>query len=186
MVQWLRFHTPSAGGLCSIPGQGTRPHMPQLRVPMPQLKRAHVTQKGPRAAAKTWHSQKNHVSLKWRVSLWQFPSQGSLKMEEKTSPSTPFSGKGVTKPTCEPQSQGGTSRCPCVESSLVMEESICYEPGVLLAKLYQPFPCFIMYCKAIFACYSRYFLTSYFCIPVPCNKKDIFLGVSSRRSCRSS
>ena len=27
------------------------------------------------------------------------------------------------------------------------------------------------------ACYSRYFLTSYFCIPVLYNEKDIFLGV---------
>ena len=31
MVQWLRFHTPNAGILGSIPGQGTRSHMPQLR-----------------------------------------------------------------------------------------------------------------------------------------------------------
>ena len=31
MVQWLRLCTPSAGGLGSIPGQGTRSHMPQLR-----------------------------------------------------------------------------------------------------------------------------------------------------------
>ena len=30
--------------------------------------------------------------------------------------------------------------------------------------------------KAKFACYSRYFLTSYFCIPVPYNEKDIFVG----------
>ena len=30
------------------------------------------------------------------------------------------------------------------------------------------------------------FLTSYFCIPVPYNEKDIFFGVSSRRSCKSS
>ena len=35
--------------------------------------------------------------------------------------------------------------------------------------------------KAKFACYSRCFLTSYFCIPVPYNEKDIFLGVTSRR-----
>ena len=28
--------------------------------------------------------------------------------------------------------------------------------------------------KAKFACYSRCFLTSYFCIPVPYNEKDIF------------
>ena len=34
MVQWLRFHAPNAGGLGSIPGQGTRSHMPRLRVPV--------------------------------------------------------------------------------------------------------------------------------------------------------
>ena len=38
VVQWLRLHTPSAGSLGSITGQGTRSHMPQLRVCMPQLK----------------------------------------------------------------------------------------------------------------------------------------------------
>ena len=119
VVQWLRFHTPSAVGLCSTPGQGTRPHMPQLRVPMPQLKRSHVTQKVPRAAAKTWHSQKKYISSKWRVSFWRFPSQGSLKMEERTSPSTPLSGKGVTRPACEPQSQGGASRCLMAEGQVL-------------------------------------------------------------------
>ena len=36
--------------------------------------------------------------------------------------------------------------------------------------------CFILYSKAKFACYSRCFFTSYFCIPVPYNEKDIFLG----------
>ena len=38
VVQWLKLHAPSAGGLGSIPGQGTRSHMLQLRVLMPQLK----------------------------------------------------------------------------------------------------------------------------------------------------
>ncbi|TEA34796.1 hypothetical protein DBR06_SOUSAS11910019, partial [Sousa chinensis] len=32
VVQWLGLHAPNAGGLGSIPGQGTRSHMPQLRV----------------------------------------------------------------------------------------------------------------------------------------------------------
>ena len=41
------------GGLGSIPGQGTRPHMLQLRVCMPQQR-----SKIPRAA-KTWHNQIN-------------------------------------------------------------------------------------------------------------------------------
>ena len=38
MVQWLRLLAPNAGGPGSIPGQGTRSHMLQLRVRMPQLK----------------------------------------------------------------------------------------------------------------------------------------------------
>ena len=45
---------------------------------------------------------------------------------------------------------------------------------VLLAKLYKPLPCFILYSKAKFACYSRCFLTSYFFTPIPYNEKDIF------------
>ena len=39
------------------------------------------------------------------------------------------------------------------------------------------FSCFILYPKAKFSCYCRYLLTSYFCIPVPYNEKDIFCGV---------
>ena len=31
MVQWLRLHTANAGGSGSIPGQGTRSHVLQLR-----------------------------------------------------------------------------------------------------------------------------------------------------------
>ena len=37
-------------------------------------------------------------------------------------------------------------------------------------------PAFISYSKAKFACYSRCFLTSYFCTPVPYNERDIFWG----------
>ena len=33
VVQWLRLHTPNAGDPGSIPGQGTRSHMPQLKIP---------------------------------------------------------------------------------------------------------------------------------------------------------
>ena len=52
VVQWLRLHAPNAGGLGSIPGQGTRSHMPQQRICRPQgrLKMLHATMK-------TWSSQ---------------------------------------------------------------------------------------------------------------------------------
>ena len=39
------------------------------------------------------------------------------------------------------------------------------------------FDLLVLYSKAKCACYLRYFLTSYFCIPVPYNEKDIFFGV---------
>ena len=52
VVQWLRLHTPNAGSLGSIPGQGTRFHMPQLRARMPQLR-------SPGAPTKTWCNQIN-------------------------------------------------------------------------------------------------------------------------------
>ena len=33
VVQWLRLHAPKAGYPSSNPGQGTRSHMPQLKIP---------------------------------------------------------------------------------------------------------------------------------------------------------
>ena len=68
--------------------------------------------------------------------------------------------------------------CPGVESSLVLlEVGVCYDQCVLLAELYEPLPCFILYSKAKFTCHFRYFLTSSFCIPVPYNERDIFFSV---------
>ena len=75
------------------------------------------------------------------------------------------------------------------ESALVLlEEAVCYDQFVLLAKLCQPLLCFILYSKAKLACYSTYLLTSYFCIPISYGEKDIFFffAVSSRRPYRSS
>ena len=43
VVQWLRLHTPNAGDPGSIPGQGTRCHMSQLSIYMPQIKVLHTT-----------------------------------------------------------------------------------------------------------------------------------------------
>ena len=54
MVQCLRLLTPNERGLCSIPGQGTIAHMPQLRVCIPQ-KRSKIL----RAKTNTWHSHMN-------------------------------------------------------------------------------------------------------------------------------
>ena len=53
----VRLCAPSAGGLGSLPGQGTRSHLRQLRVCRPQLKI-------PRATTKTQHSQINKFLLK--------------------------------------------------------------------------------------------------------------------------
>ena len=45
VVQCLRHHSPSAGGLGSTPGQGTMSHMGQLRVHMVPPKIPHATGK---------------------------------------------------------------------------------------------------------------------------------------------
>ena len=77
--------------------------------------------------------------------------------------------------------------CPCGESSpVLLEDGICYEQCILLAKLCYSLPCFILYSKVKLASYSRYCLTSYFCIPVPYDEKGMFFGVSSKMSCKSS
>ena len=53
VVQWLRLSTLNAGGLGSIPDQGTRYHMPQLSICMLQL-RVHTLQL---KDSLCWHSQ---------------------------------------------------------------------------------------------------------------------------------
>ena len=62
----------------------------------------------------------------------------------------------------------------CRVFSCVLEEGVCYDQCVLLAKLYQSLPCFIPYSKDKFACYSRCVLTSYFCIQSPVMKRTSF------------
>ena len=47
VVQWLRLHTPNVGDPGPIPGQGTRSHMPQQRLKIPN------------PPTKTWYSQIN-------------------------------------------------------------------------------------------------------------------------------
>ena len=62
----------------------------------------------------------------------------------------------------------------CTVISYVIGRGCLLWPVCSLNKT-QRFPCFILYSKAQLACYSRYLLTSYFCIPIPYDVKDIFL-----------
>ena len=59
---------------------------------------------------------------------------------------------------------------------MLLEEGVCYDQCILLAKLLLAFDplCFVL--KAKFACYSTCLLTSYFCIPVRYNEEDVFFG----------
>ena len=57
VVQWLRLRALNAGGPGSIPGQGTRSHMPQLKIPHATVKIPHTATNIPCAATKTRHSQ---------------------------------------------------------------------------------------------------------------------------------
>ena len=62
-------------------------------------------------------------------------------------------------------------------SFVLLEEGVCYNPCILLAKLCYLLPCFVLYSKAKFTYYSVYLLASYFCIPVPYDEKKIFILV---------
>ena len=44
-VQWLRLHIPNIGDPGSIPGQGTRSHMLQLKIPHAATKTQHRERK---------------------------------------------------------------------------------------------------------------------------------------------
>ena len=62
--------------------------------------------------------------------------------------------------------------CPCVESSLVLlEEDVCYDQCILLAILYYPLPCFILYSRAKLA---KFFILSSFPIFHEHTNKNLF------------
>ena len=63
---------------------------------------------------------------------------------------------------------------PCVELPLgLLEKGVCYDQCILLTKLCYPLPWFILYSKAKLAYYSWCLLTSYFCISILYDEKDI-------------
>ena len=57
----------------------------------------------------------------------------------------------------------------------MLEKDVCSDQCILFEKLSYPLPCFTLYSKAKLACYSRYLLSSYFCIPSPMMKRTSFL-----------
>ena len=61
--------------------------------------------------------------------------------------------------------------CSCVVFFCVVGRGCLLWPVHSLGKTLLAFACFFLYSKAKFACYSRCFLTSYVCIPVPYNEK---------------
>ena len=77
--------------------------------------------------------------------------------------------------------------CPCVESSLaLLEEGISYDQCVLLAKLYYPLSCFILYSKPNFPVIPAISWLLTFSFQSSIMKRTSFWGVNSEMSCRSS
>ena len=75
MVQWLRLCAPKAGGLGSIPAQGTRSHMPHATKRITKI---------PRATTKTLHSQINKQKInikKPQIFLLDYNLPGSSVLE---------------------------------------------------------------------------------------------------------
>ena len=67
VVQWLRLRAPSAGGLGSIPGRGTRSHMLQLKI-------LH-------ASTKNGHSQINKIIKKKKKKKMHRESSGKFNFK---------------------------------------------------------------------------------------------------------
>ena len=58
---------------------------------------------------------------------------------------------------------------------LLLEESVCYDQCVLLAKLLLAFALLHFVLQSQLTCYFKHLLISYFCIPVPNMKGTSFL-----------
>ena len=65
VVQWLRLHAPSAEGLGSITGQGTRSHTPQVKILYPATK----TQDRLDKYIKRKKLQKDYIPVKIKIQL---------------------------------------------------------------------------------------------------------------------
>ena len=66
VVQWLKLCSTNAGGLGSIPDQGTRSHVPQMGVQKLQPEKIPCATrwiKDAHAAAGIWWSQKNQINI---------------------------------------------------------------------------------------------------------------------------
>ena len=61
VVQWLRLCAPDTGGLGLIPGQGTRSHMPQLRLYAAKLIKINVRKKKVHSLKKKKKKERKHV-----------------------------------------------------------------------------------------------------------------------------
>ena len=67
---------------------------------------------------------------------------------------------------------------------MLWEEGVCYDQCILLAKLFFDLPHFVL--QGQICLLFQVSLDFLLLIPVPYNEKNIFLHVSSIRSCRSS
>ena len=82
VVQWLRLQAPNTGGPGSIPGQGSRSHMPQLRGHMQQLKPGTVKEINKINILKKNHSLQELDRERWTESRTESKKQwicGELK-----------------------------------------------------------------------------------------------------------
>ena len=105
---------------------------------------------------------KKSNSLKWRVEWWLLRAGRGGRWEK-------FEDVGQRVQA----SREKMSRYTHSDSSAIWY----YLLEHFLGKTLLVFVLLISYSKAKLACYCRCFLTSYFCIPVPYNEKDIFFWV---------
>ena len=101
MVQQLRLPAPSVGGPGSIPGQGTRSHMHQLTVHVPQLKISRAATKDPACLNGDWRFHKLQLTPSTTIYInQQFKSKKKLKR---------LGTSGIRKEACHMKDDGQRS-----------------------------------------------------------------------------
>ena len=77
VVQWLKLHTPITENPGSVPGEGSRSYMPQLKDPSCSKKKLKI----PHAAAKTQYSQPNNLKIYIKQKNHWFRVRSKVDME---------------------------------------------------------------------------------------------------------
>ena len=129
MVQWLRLHTPKAGGSGSIPSQGTRSHMLQLR---PSITKKKKGQPGDNLLLVIFKAASSHYSIflfqiiSWNPTTPQSRIPYGIKMGKSSSSNPIHCHRDKTSHLCNCCQLCSLQDLKCLHFCLCWLNSWCY------------------------------------------------------------